>query len=812
MGVSFASTSSPTSRLEHDVGRPKRLRETLHKLFATFNSRLLETYSSLSPLVSQQELQTLEAMYGVTEEVKTSNFPSPLSPSFSIPLPLRSPVVIDRMTKRVSASEYSTTSTSVEGDSSYERLQNANVYAGIPVKRNRARSLLSNQSTNSDTALRPVLSFSGPQDSASQLDRFSPLPARSPRLARCQTATTLRRASSLKEKSSDGTLRNTGRPSGTDGSVGSDADIGDGRRLRYSWRYPSTLLEESESAQSLATIKDTPSGMNTIIASPTAERLQAGTEQSIPIPRRPAGHLKELRLSQSGFGPRSQGSTPLMSSSLSPHLSLSRTPDDLQGYEGYFQAVGGPSRGSPQRLHRKRSSLQSLRYLNPDGTSVVASSPARHRRNRSSLDVSQRDLDRFIGTLPPALVNGLRSREGGDASNRSSQVSVKTPLPVRPTSLLAYASSPAYPSTHQPRLHRATSYGHLTLPSLKALFLAVHLKRKRVACALLALDFDASVDITGNPNLHQIALARYWAQVHLLLDDLRQSLEAITAEVKTAIVPEKTTPYEPFLPGRPHDSFAPRQSDQFIMLEQIHILSRLLAGAQNELTELRSAVEQGDNDIIIQQWNQLRLDLSAMIRSWERGRTIAAKSGNGSGVDSQAENPDGVPDFVKNWDVEDEPVLDHHDADTSNEASIYSPSQAEPTSAVRVSENDDATNHLLDSTSASFLPPPGIEDVFEALLDFPPKRSPLTGPDGQKLSREERIRLVKLARETASSARTTKGPDGRGNSLEASAPAILNNGQVMAELKNVISEMKKRRITALAANDSSPIEGDRTAP
>lgn len=748
-------------------------------------------------------------MYGVTDDVEPSGFLSPQSPSFSIPLPLRSPIVVGRMLNRVSASEYSTTSTSVEGDSSYERQDGGNVNGfsstGMPVKRSRARSLLSNQSGKSDTALRPVLSFYGVPEggpAGSQLDRFSPLPTRSPRLAQRQS-TTLRRASSLKEKSSNGTIRTAGRPSLTDGDGESDPDAGDGRRLRYSWRYPSTLQEEAESAQSLSIPDNATAQIDTIVTSPTAEQIQTGQPPPIPIPTRPAGQLKELRLSQSGFGSRSQGSTPLMPSSLSPHLGLTRTPDDQQGFDSYFQAAGGPSRTTPQRLHRKRSSLQSLRYLNPDGTSVIASSPARHQRNRSSVDVSQRDLDRFIGTLPSGMVNSLRNqghREGDDVSNRSSRVSDKNTLPVRPTSSIGYASSPAYPSSHQPRLQRATSYGHMTLPALKASFLAVHLKRKRLACALLALDFDASMGISGNLNLHQIALAKYWAQVHLLLDDLRQSLEAITAEVKTALMPDKATLFEPFLPGRPHDSFAPRQSDQFIMLEQIHILSRLLAGAQNELVELKSAVEQGDNAVIIQQWDQLRLDLAAMIRSWERGRTTAAKSVTTLYGSANTKNTDQLPDFVKHWDVDDASVLDHHEADTSNEASIYSPTPAEPASGVQVTANDDATNHLLDSTSASFLPPPGIEDVFEALLDFPPRKSPLTGPDGQKLSREERIQLVKMARETASSVRPPNGTNSMGNPLAAAAPAVANNGQVMAELKSVISEMKKRRVTAPAAH------------
>lgn len=606
-------------------------------------------------------------MYGVAEDHEKAGYQSPNPRSPGVPLPLRSPLMRlldvdhnDRGMNRLSTSEYSTTSTSVEEENSFERDEThratgSPARGGTIVKRNRSRSSFTFQNTGATTPSRtnqPLHGFSAGGSTAVSQDRFSPLPARSPRLAQRST-TNLRRASSLKEKASSGTIR----PAWTDASGESDLDGGEVRRLRYNWRYPSTLKEESESSQSLFAANASAQAEATI-KSPFAEGDNASEPQLITIPVRPKGQLRELRLSQSGIGLNSQSHTPLLSSSLSPQFGLSRTPDE-QDPGAYFQLGKAPGRASPMRLHRKRSSLQSLRYRNPDGTTVVASSPARHHRTRSSLDTTHGNLERFIGSLPPSMVNGLRGqahREGDNMSDRSSRLSDRNSVPgvPRPSSSTGYALSPVLPMFHPPRLDRTVSFGYSTSASLKAALLAVHLKRKRVACALLALDFSGDDKVGDGPmHIHHIALAKYWADVHMILDDLRRGLLSVANDIQTTTSASREAHYEPFLPGRPHDSFAPRQSDQFVMLEQIHILSRLLAGAQNELTELKSSVEQGDREEILQQWDRLRLDLAAMIRTWEKGRTTAAKTSLPLAAGAESGDLDQVPDFVRHWDIDD---------------------------------------------------------------------------------------------------------------------------------------------------------------
>lgn len=810
--INVASPPGRSPQYSGNGKRTKRLRESLHTAFGNLNNHLTETYNALSPLVSSQELRTLEAMYGVAEDMAEYQYQSPSRRHSGVPPSLRSPLMrlmdVDggKNLNRLSTSEYSTTSTSVEDENSFERqdLQRTTdspARGGTTVKRNRSRSSLSYQATGATTPSRTCQQthgFPGPAAGLLQ-DRFSPLPARSPRLAQ-RSSTNLRRASSLKERASNGTIR----APGTDASGESDQDVGELRRLRYNWRYPSTLKEESESSQSLLST-DPSARTEATIKSPLAGDADVSDPQVITIPVRPKGQLRELRLSQSGIGLNSQSYTPPLSSSLSPHFGLSRTPDDQQDPEAYFQLGRLPGAPSPMRLHRKRSSLQSLRYRNPDGTTVIASSPARHHRSRSSLDTTHSNLERFIGALPPSMVNGSRSRgrrEGDNRSDVTSRLPDRNSLPgvSRPASSTGYTSSPVLPTFLQPQTHRNVSYGHLTSASLKATLLAVHVKRKRVACALLALDFTADDQVGDGPvHIRHIALAKYWADIHAILDDLRQILMSVANDISAATSACKEAHYEPFLPGRPHDSFAPRQSDQFVMLEQIHILSRLLAGAQNELTELKSSVEQGHKEEIIQQWDRLRLDLAAMIRTWEKGRTTAAKPNVPLTVEAESNGSDQVPDFVRHWDMDDATATVPTKVDTSNDLSSTSP-VADESLELPVTAYDDATNHLLDSTSASFLPPPGIEDVFEAVIDIPSARAPAIGPDGKKLSREERIRMVKLAREAATGGNSKAGAGSGSGPSAVAAPTMVKNGQVMDELKSVIGELKRRRVTTPPAS------------
>jgi hypothetical protein len=110
---------------------------------------------------------------------------------------------------------------------------------------------------------------------------------------------------------------------------------------------------------------------------------------------------------------------------------------------------------------------------------------------------------------------------------------------------------------------------------------------------------------------------------------------------------------------------------------------------------------------------------------------------------------------------------------------------------------DDATSHLLFTASTQHLPPPGIEQVFEADTGGP--APPLR--EKSKLSREERIKLMKARRQSGGSAlggvvdltvapeKGGVGGGGASGGVEKWGPG----GEVVQELKDVIWKVRERR-------------------
>ncbi|KAG5643064.1 hypothetical protein DXG03_001621 [Asterophora parasitica] len=104
---------------------------------------------------------------------------------------------------------------------------------------------------------------------------------------------------------------------------------------------------------------------------------------------------------------------------------------------------------------------------------------------------------------------------------------------------------------------------------------------------------------------------------------------------------------------------------------------------------------------------------------------------------------------------------------------------------------DDATAHLLLATSVQHLPPPGIEQVFEAdsgnVGMFMRERS--------KLTREERIKLVKARRESGGSVLGSVDLSPGTNAVTRSSKVERwgPGGEVVQELKDVIWKVGERR-------------------
>ncbi|KAG5350332.1 hypothetical protein C0989_011524 [Termitomyces sp. Mn162] len=168
---------------------------------------------------------------------------------------------------------------------------------------------------------------------------------------------------------------------------------------------------------------------------------------------------------------------------------------------------------------------------------------------------------------------------------------------------------------------------------------------------------------------------------------------------------------------------------------------------------------------------------------------------------------------------DDVPALGHDGSDESDKPDSAFPFEIEQESppagyavvALEAADEgaiDDATSHLLLSTSTQHLPPPGIEQVFEAdtgsVSVFKRERS--------KLTREERIKLMKATRE-GGVGMLGLGLSTMGQEMERGGKGGVEKwgpgGEVEQELKDVIWKVGERR-RKMADADSS--KGLGTAP
>ncbi|KAG6872895.1 hypothetical protein C0995_005301 [Termitomyces sp. Mi166 len=210
----------------------------------------------------------------------------------------------------------------------------------------------------------------------------------------------------------------------------------------------------------------------------------------------------------------------------------------------------------------------------------------------------------------------------------------------------------------------------------------------------------------------------------------------------------------------------------------------------------------------IEAYERLRRELGLALRECERGRERLL---------DVVYPPDmyGPEDEDSSDDV---PALGHDGSDESDKPDPAFPFDIEQESppmgcavvaleAVDGGAMDDATSHLLLSTSTQHLPPPGIEQVFEADTGsvgvFKRERS--------KLTREERIKLMKAKRENGGGIlglglSTTREDMVRGGGVEKWGPG----GEVVQELKDVIWKVGERRRQMADADPSKSL--DATTP
>jgi hypothetical protein len=153
-----------------------------------------------------------------------------------------------------------------------------------------------------------------------------------------------------------------------------------------------------------------------------------------------------------------------------------------------------------------------------------------------------------------------------------------------------------------------------------------------------------------------------------------------------------------------------------------------------------------------------------------------------------------VPAFLADW--SESPTLQAVDKEDPPDASA----------ALPVVE-DDASRYLLDSTSPASLPPPGLEAVFEAtMIKAGLASSSAYSAEGRKLTREERIKATRAARQAVAANKRIRGnSDVENHAMGGAVPAKLKaeamgTGDMVNELKNVIGELRRRKETVLGSS------------
>ncbi|KAG6909789.1 hypothetical protein DXG01_015282 [Tephrocybe rancida] len=202
----------------------------------------------------------------------------------------------------------------------------------------------------------------------------------------------------------------------------------------------------------------------------------------------------------------------------------------------------------------------------------------------------------------------------------------------------------------------------------------------------------------------------------------------------------------------------------------------------------------------LEAYERLRRELGVALRECERGRErlLDAVYLPDLYVEDEGHSGDDVP------------ALGHDGSDGSDPFDIdvvepESPPAGYAVVALEAMDGrealDDATSHLLLSASAQHLPPPGIEQVFEAESG----NAGLFKRERSKLTREERIKLMKARRESGDGVLglelpISKEEPKRGPGIEKWGPG----GEVVQELKDVIWKVGERRRRMADANCPAP--------
>ncbi|WVO21081.1 uncharacterized protein IAS62_002385 [Cryptococcus decagattii] len=446
----------------------------------------------------------------------------------------------------------------------------------------------------------------------------------------------------------------------------------------------------------------------------------------------------------------------------------------------------GSTDGNPGR---KRRSLQNMPYYPYSEKDHL---PGADLARTRSMPISD------LQTLRSAQSTGSRSRRSSVNRNLA-PVGLGLGLPN--TFLSDKRSSFASVSSPLSRapLKRINSVSPLTTPALTASSLGIHLKRRRMACCLLGLRFEEPNDM-------------YWEEVSSTLEELSKKMkeecvvvENVLKKVRKDMTIKETlddlagghsglpdmgiSPAEitfPF-PTTPTDQqldFAPKASDERLLVEHIDKMSSSIVQAWGELACLRSILGKDGEGETSQKWAKVRESLGEVIREWERGREVSNRmdvrdQGNRRENDETEESEEmqepKMPDFLRAWE----------DTSTSESTSLETDRQSF-INKVHLAEHPlSSFNHDDPPLPLDQLPRPGKDTVFESVsAPLPRTNAVLTG-----MTREERIKLMKEAREKGVNVENLLGAD----EMRKGEDARKKGGELVSELEGVIDVIRKMK-------------------
>ncbi|KAK8853101.1 hypothetical protein IAR55_003802 [Kwoniella newhampshirensis] len=618
-------------------------------------------------------------------------------------------------------------------------------------------------------------------------DRFTAVPVRTPRISK--------RAShdKLREPGRTATVKSRPRPERriTEADEGEEAEESfessegdkslDDNVDRTVRKKTSSNLAEYEDQENLSRLPSTPT-------TPVIEMLR-GTPSPFPRVSSPLAR-RTSHVSEGGLVRLRSATTATAGKQLTSGLLPSPFDHDLSStpLRSTLSLEPGPN--------PKRRSLQNMPYY-PSSDDDRAAASAGLTRTQS---MPFSDLQ----ALRTASSTGSRSRRsslnpGVQMPSSPLGIGFPTSFPLDERSSLGAVTllSPAS-SVHR---RRVESVSPLTTPALTASCLGIHLKRRRLACCLLGLQFSG-ID------------RAYWKEVKETLEAMTAGMvkertvlervlreaerEALLAqELNTIVSPgfqrgservggQSTFSLPDILNGT--KDFAPRTSDEAIVVEQVDRIAATLVKAWSDLRSVSEGLQKKDehSDGGFEAWGNIRERLGEMVRDWDRGREAIARI--------QAGNPtheaeihvetgrqrvgEDLPEFLKAW--------EESSRDTSLDTSRT------------VFDNDLAESALVDDAEVyektEKLPPAGKDTVFESvsLIPIQSEHKALLS----KLSREERIVLMREARDRGLSVEILhRGRNGGEVNMaeEVDKEMRKKGGEVVDELRGVIGVIRRMK-------------------